>query len=319
MTVALARGEGACAPPAVAASRRMSMSELKPTLAADFVAACTAGAADAADALGRSLDGKFALGAPELGAYAANPPAGFDGPGLVILLTYGSTGLAIGLPESTGFLPPWYATPDATGESKLSTLAQELSMVLAPESLATDKFEAKRVENIGAALKGAKVAADAALVTLPVTAGSKAGALSLVWPLSEPAAVFTSTAPATPTPATTTVGAQITALAPTNAAKLRPANFAQLPHYSRSLLKIQIPVSVHLATKRETVQEIVEIVPGAIIKFEKGCDELLQMVIGGQLVAEGEAVKVGDKFGFRITSMLPPREHFIKAQRPRAG
>jgi hypothetical protein len=43
------------------------------------------------------------------------------------------------------------------------------------------------------------------------------------------------------------------------------------------------------------------------------------MVVGGQLVAEGEAVKIGDKFGFRITSMLPPREHFVKAKRPKAG
>jgi flagellar motor switch protein FliN/FliY len=295
------------------------MSELKPTLAADFVAACTAGAADAADALGRALDGKFAVGAPESSAYAAQPSAGFDGPGLVILLTYGSAGIAIGLPESTGLLPPWYATPDATGESKLSTLAQELSMVLAPESLAADKFEAKRVENIGAALTAAKVAADAARVTLPVTAGPKAGALSLVWPLSNPAAVFSAWAPAAPTPATPMAGAQVAASVAAHPTKPRPANFTQLPHYSRSLLKVHIPVSVHLATKRETVQEIVELVPGAIIKFEKGCDELLQMVIGGQLVAEGEAVKIGDKFGFRITSMLPPREHFVKAQKPRAG
>jgi flagellar motor switch protein FliN/FliY len=297
------------------------MSELSPTLAADFVAACTAGAADAADALGRSLDGKFALGAPESGVYAAKPPAGFEGPGLVILLTYGATALAIALPESTGLLPAWYAKPDATGESKLSTLAQELSMVLAPETLAADKFEARRVEHIAAALAGAKVAADAALVTLPVTGGTNSGSLTLVWPLSEPASVFSVAAPPAASAASppSIPPAGVPAGPPASAPKPRAANFAQLPHYSRSLLKINIPVSVHLASKRETVQEIVELVPGAIIKFEKGCDELLQMVIGGQLVAEGEAVKIGDKFGFRITSMLPPREHFVKAKRPKAG
>ncbi len=99
----------------------------------------------------------------------------------------------------------------------------------------------------------------------------------------------------------------------------KPVTFTNLPHYSRSLLKVRIPVSVHLATKKETVQEIVELVPGAIIKFEKGCDQLLEMVIGGQRVAEGEAVKIGDKFGFRVTSMLRPREHFVLAKKPRAG
>jgi flagellar motor switch/type III secretory pathway protein FliN len=99
----------------------------------------------------------------------------------------------------------------------------------------------------------------------------------------------------------------------------KPRDLAQLPSFSRSMLKVSMPVSVHLATKRESVQEIVEIVPGSIIKFDKGCDELLHMVVGGQAVAEGEAVKVGDKFGFRVTAMLLPREHFVPVKRPRAG
>ena len=76
-------------------------------------------------------------------------------------------------------------------------------------------------------------------------------------------------------------------------------------------------MSVHLATKKETVQEVVEIVPGSIIKFDKGCDELLQMVVGGQPVAEGEAVKIGDKFGFRVTAMLLPRRA-LRRTAPRA-
>jgi flagellar motor switch/type III secretory pathway protein FliN len=83
------------------------------------------------------------------------------------------------------------------------------------------------------------------------------------------------------------------------------------------LLKIPVPVSVNLAVKKETVQEVVELVPGSIIKFEKGCDELLHMVVGGQTIAEGEAVKIGDKFGFRVTAMVMPEEHFIPVQRPR--
>lgn len=51
--------------------------------------------------------------------------------------------------------------------------------------------------------------------------------------------------------------------------------------------------------------------PGAIIKFEKSCDELLDLAVCDQLIAAGEVVKVGDKFGLRIRNMTKPEEQFI--------
>ncbi len=57
---------------------------------------------------------------------------------------------------------------------------------------------------------------------------------------------------------------------PSGAPAPQAIGFSQLPNYSRSLLKVAVPVSVRLAAKKETVQEVVEIVPGAIIKFENG-------------------------------------------------
>jgi flagellar motor switch protein FliN/FliY len=99
----------------------------------------------------------------------------------------------------------------------------------------------------------------------------------------------------------------------------RVADIAKLPKYSRSLLKIRVPISVQLATKKESVQEVIGIAPGSILKFDKGCEELLQMIVGDQAIAEGEAVKIGEKFGFRVTSMLLPREHFVPVKRGRSA
>ena len=90
-----------------------------------------------------------------------------------------------------------------------------------------------------------------------------------------------------------------------------------LPKYSQSLLKIRVPVSVQLAGKKEPVQVVIAMAPVSIIKFEKGCDQLLQMIVGEHLIAEGEAVKIGDKFGFRVTAMVMPRERFAPARKPR--
>jgi flagellar motor switch/type III secretory pathway protein FliN len=93
-------------------------------------------------------------------------------------------------------------------------------------------------------------------------------------------------------------------------------DFSRLPHYARSLLKVRVPISIELASRRESVGDVINLAPGSIIKFEKNCEELLQMVIGGQTVAQGEAVKIGDKFGFRVSSMLLPQEHFLPVKKP---
>jgi flagellar motor switch protein FliN/FliY len=84
------------------------------------------------------------------------------------------------------------------------------------------------------------------------------------------------------------------------------------PHslYSHSLLKVQVPVTVTLAAKKQPIGRIIELVPGSIIQFDKPCDEMLEMEVAGQPIAQGECVKVGDKFGLRITSMILPGESF---------
>ena len=55
---------------------------------------------------------------------------------------------------------------------------------------------------------------------------------------------------------------------------------------------------------------IVEMGPGMIIQFEKSCEEMLELEVGDRKVAFGEAIKVGDKFGIRVTSIILPEERF---------
>ena len=299
------------------------MSELTPEIAADVVAACQAGAEEAAGALGRSLDGEFTLSVGEAGNYSPDAaPDGFDGAGLAVLLKFGDVGVAALLPESSGMLPDWTAAPDPTGESKLSTLAQELSMLLVPETLVSKEFKAAHVAQLSDALAAAKVAEGAALVPLELKAGEQTAQLSLIWPLAAPdeliPAATEEEAPAAEAPEAEAPAAEAASPA-ARPVPSRPLDFSSLPSYSRSLLKIQVPVRVVLASRKENLMDVVELAPGSIIKFEKACDELLQLHVGNQPVAEGEAVKIGDKFGIRIMGMLLPEEHFLKVKRPQAG
>jgi flagellar motor switch protein FliN len=82
------------------------------------------------------------------------------------------------------------------------------------------------------------------------------------------------------------------------------AELEQLPVYARGLLHIRVPVQVMLASQRKSIQEIIELGPGSIIKFDKTCDEPLDLMVGDRAVAQGEVVKVGDKFGLKISGIV---------------
>jgi flagellar motor switch protein FliN len=294
------------------------MSDLTPELAAQIVDACQAGAQEAADALSRNLDGQFTLQVGEAGACAGEgAAAALDGPGLSMVLTFGDAAMIVLLPESSGLVPEWYADPDPTGESKLSTLAQELSMLLVPETLMADAFVAGRVDSLQQALERGQPSENAALVPLGLESNDHSGQMTLVWPLANPDAVLIGSTDqqqeeSPDQPGATPQASPSSAETPTAGGPLR--DFSQLPGYSKSLLRIQVPVSVQLATKKEKIQDIVEMVPGSIIKFDKGCEEQLQMFVGDQEIALGEAVKVGDRFGFRVSAMQMPQEHFHRVK-----
>lgn len=307
------------------------MSELNPELAGSLLEICREGAGETGEALTRALGGAFAVTVGEATTVAdAQLGEELNSSGLALAFHVGPAALAIVLPEASGLLPDWYKMPDATGTSKLATLAQELSMLVLPEALAVGETKASHVANLKEALAAAGMNAGATQVALQLTSGEKSGSLRLIWPLTAPAALYAAAAPvaaaAGPPPAAEAKPAPKPAATAKPAAAARPAapsrhvsDLGDLPRYSRSLLKISVPVSVELASKKETLQEVIALAPGSIIKFDKGCEELLRLLVGENAVAVGEAVKVGEKFGFRVTSMLMPPEHFVTAKRARSA
>ncbi|MBN2021281.1 MAG: FliM/FliN family flagellar motor switch protein [Pirellulales bacterium] len=158
------------------------------------------------------------------------------------------------------------------------------------------------------------------MVPLELVLGEKQATLSLIWPATKPSFVVgaaSKPAPAAekpkPAPASKPAASAKPAAAPGAAAKTgsRPAaRPGELPTYSQSLLRIKVPVVVTLAKKRQSLGRIVEIGPGSILQFDKSCEEMLELDVGSRPVATGEAVKVGDKFGLRVTSIVMPEERF---------
>jgi len=66
-------------------------------------------------------------------------------------------------------------------------------------------------------------------------------------------------------------------------------------------MRLSVPVIVKLAERRLNLQEVMRLGNGSIIEFFKSFDEPLELLINNKTIGQGEAVKVGENFGLRIT------------------
>jgi len=89
---------------------------------------------------------------------------------------------------------------------------------------------------------------------------------------------------------------------------------ASLPEFTRSLLKIQIDVSVTIAKAKRSVAQLLEIGPGSILQFDKHYELPLVMEANHEPIAEGTAVRAGENFGLHVTRVLMPPERFWTVQ-----
>ncbi len=76
----------------------------------------------------------------------------------------------------------------------------------------------------------------------------------------------------------------------------------------RRILDLEVPVIVKLAERTMPLSEILNLTSGAIIEFEKASDGALELMINNTCIGVGEAVKVSENFGLRVTQIGTMRE-----------
>lgn len=69
----------------------------------------------------------------------------------------------------------------------------------------------------------------------------------------------------------------------------------------KRILMLEVPVIVTLAERTMPLTKILTLSPGSIIEFDKPSDGLLDLMINNRCVGRGQAVKVGENFGLRVT------------------
>ena len=88
---------------------------------------------------------------------------------------------------------------------------------------------------------------------------------------------------------------------------VKPAAAAAQPDLRR-ILQLEVPVIVKLAERKLTLGEVMRLGAGAIIEFSKSSEEPLELLINNKPIGVGDAVKVGENFGLKITQIGDVKE-----------
>ncbi len=269
--------------------------ELTPELAATLLPLYETNGAAIAESLNQCFDCKWTLAfgpAVPVDLADCGPDAGAEG--LIVSLTAGERHLLIALPVSLP-LPDWFRQPNMSQTSRLETLAMEWSLNCLPEDLPCDQFASVYVQSLGEGLDQCGLVPGS--VWIPVTATSDSGTGRFFIVL---AAERVPVASALPSNEPESAGGESEEPAPTSpGAEGDPATAARI----RRLLKLPVKVVVKLAEKRMPLGQYLTLSPGAIVTFDKSCEDLLDLYVNNSLYARGEAVKIGEKFGLKINEV----------------
>jgi flagellar motor switch protein FliN/FliY len=69
------------------------------------------------------------------------------------------------------------------------------------------------------------------------------------------------------------------------------------------VMKLPVTIAVRLAEKKIELGQLLALNPGALITFNKPCEDLPDLYINNRIYCRGEAVKIGEKFGLKINEL----------------
>lgn len=76
----------------------------------------------------------------------------------------------------------------------------------------------------------------------------------------------------------------------------------------RVLQDIEVRLSVEVGGTQLKIRDLLNLNEGSVVELDRQSSELLDVFINGTLLAKGEVVTVGDRFGIRVTDIVSPGE-----------
>jgi flagellar motor switch protein FliN/FliY len=84
-----------------------------------------------------------------------------------------------------------------------------------------------------------------------------------------------------------------------------PADLAALGGQLGAFGAISVRLAIEVGGIRLKLSDLLALAPGQVHVLDRRVDQPVDVLISDRLVARGEIVSVGDKFGVRLTEVLP--------------
>ncbi|WP_456388210.1 flagellar motor switch protein FliN [Desulfolithobacter sp.] len=85
-----------------------------------------------------------------------------------------------------------------------------------------------------------------------------------------------------------------------------------LPRDLEFLFDVPLQVSVEVGRARILIKDLLQMGEGYVVELDKLAGEPLDLYVNSRLIARGEAVKVGDKFGIKLTEVVSQSDRIEK-------
>ncbi len=72
------------------------------------------------------------------------------------------------------------------------------------------------------------------------------------------------------------------------------------------LMDVTLRVTVELGRTRMQLRQVLELQQGSVVELDRLAGDPVDIFVNDRLLARGEVVVVDDKFGVRITELVPP-------------
>ncbi len=87
---------------------------------------------------------------------------------------------------------------------------------------------------------------------------------------------------------------------------ITPGEFAHADLLELGALgSIEVRLSVEVGAARLTLTELTKLAPGTVFELDRRSDERIDIFVNDRLLAKGEVVTIGDRFGVRILDLVP--------------